>query len=367
MREFAYALGNLAPTQNWCPEIRNFGHWERWERVEELIDPRISITKFPLQRGYSRSAVSGLFPFQNRLLARLKSKTDPYSTGLICTTPFYAPIAERWPGKVVYYQTDLTKRYAGMDERQIISLDRRLCRVATAVCPNSVRIAEYFAEETACDPRKITVIPNATREQNILDRPLWEPAMPPTDLTDLERPIVGVIGNLASNLDWVLMSRAVELTPDVSWAFVGPTDMGIPDLEQNQARSRLIGMKGRIRFLGRKSYSELAHYARCFDVALLPYLGKEPTYSGSATRFYEHLAACRPILATRGFHELLSKEPLLKLVDTGEEIATAVEDLRRNGFRDGFEEMRWQASKEGTWRVRARDLIAAAANGIVRA
>jgi hypothetical protein len=69
------------------------------------------------------------------------------------------------------------------------------------------------------------------------------------------------------------------------------------------------------------------------------------------------------MLATRGFHELLSKEPLLQLVDSGEEAASAIASLRGRNFRDGFEEMRWRASREGTWQVRARDLLAASKPG----
>jgi glycosyltransferase involved in cell wall biosynthesis len=171
--------------------------------------------------------------------------------------------------------------------------------------------------------------------------------------------VAGVIGNLAMNMDWLFLEDAIAKTPDVSWVLVGPTDMSIPAAAQSEARSRLLGRRGRIRFTGAKPYGELARYARAFDVAVLPYRKQEPTYSGSATRFYEHLAACRPMLATRGFHELLSKEPLLRLVDSGEEASEAIGSLRRTGFRDGFEEMRWRASREGTWQVRARDLLAA--------
>src|ERR1035438_206201 len=73
---------------------------------------------------------------------------------------------------------------------------------------------------------------------------------------------------------------------------------------------------GRVVFTGGKRYGDLQAYARSLDVAFLPYQRrKEPTYSGSSTRFYEHLAACRPMISTRGFEELLHKEPLLRLVD----------------------------------------------------
>jgi hypothetical protein len=53
----------------------------------------------------------------------------------------------------------------------------------------------------------------------------------------------------------------------------------------------------------------------------------------------------------------------LRLVDNGEEVAAAIEPLRRANFKDGVEEARWRASREGTWQVRARDLLAASKPG----
>ena len=117
----------------------------------------------------------------------------------------------------------------------------------------------------------------------------------------------------------------------------------------------------RVRSVGRKPYGELVQYARAFDLAVLPYRRVEPTYSGSSTRFYEHLAAGRPILATRGFEELLRKQPLLTLVDTAEEAAEAIRNLEANGFDDGLAPQRWLASQQGTWEERASTLLNAVA------
>jgi len=241
--------------------------------------------------------------------------------------------------------------YEGLDADQIRTLDQRMCKVATAVCPNSRRIADYFVAESHCDPARITVIPNATRESNVLPGPGYEPGELPEDVRDLPRPIVGVLGDLSGNMNWELIVDAMQRTPKLTWLFVGPTTRAIPDARQKAARS---WAKRNARFVGMKPYGELQAYARCLDVAALPYMKKEPTYSGSSTRFYEHLAAGRPMVATRGFAELLEKPPLLTLVDTGEEMATALEHLRSLNFRDGYEEARWEASKLGTWEERGR-------------
>jgi glycosyltransferase involved in cell wall biosynthesis len=361
MKEFAAALGTMVETHNWCPEMRNFGHWEHWQKPDEILDPAVKMVRFPLQRGYARFPIAQFLPSESSIISHLlRRSSNTEEPTLMLTSPFYAPVAEHWPGRIVYYLTDLTKEYAGMNPRQVVSLDRRMCAEADLVCPNSRRIADYLCREASCDPKKIAVIPNATRASNVLSKPLLKPIEAPIDLADLPRPIVGVIGNLAGNLDWRLLADAVARSRDVSWAFVGPTDMEIPDPAHRKLRSELMRKGGRVRFAGPKPYSQLAHYAQSFDVALIPYLKKEPTISGSATRFYEHLAACRPILASRAHAELLTKEPLLKLVSNGEELAWHLDFLRAHGFSDGYEEIRWKTSKNETWHARAAAMLAAA-------
>jgi len=161
-----------------------------------------------------------------------------------------------------------------------------------------------------------------------------------------------VIGNLAGNMDWLLIEQLIERTPWLSWVFVGPTSMHIVDPVARHARAAMM-QHPNARFIGAQPYGALAGFARTFDVAVLPYRYCEPTYSGSSTRFYEHLAACRPIIATRGLEELTHKEPLLTLVDTAEEGAIALESLQQAGFDDGLTELRWRVSRRATWQYRA--------------
>jgi len=90
---------------------------------------------------------------------------------------------------------------------------------------------------------------------------------------------------------------------------------------------------------------------------LLPYRKIEPTYSGSSTRYYEHLAACRPMYATHGFAELLTREPLVHLVTDAEDFVKQVQTLASRQFVDGIETDRWKASQNETWEVRAEDML----------
>ena len=65
------------------------------------------------------------------------------------------------------------------------------------------------------------------------------------------------------------------------------------------------------------------------------------------------------MIATRGFEELLHKEPLLRLIDTPEQLVAELGELARRGFSDGWEAARWRASQQGTWPVRAAMIITA--------
>jgi glycosyltransferase involved in cell wall biosynthesis len=358
VKEFAAALAAVQPTKTWIPRRSMTGAFENWEREEGIADPPLHVLRFPLQRGFARLPYPLFDGIVSRLAERLAAHSeDPARSPLVCTSPYYAPLATRWPGPVIYYVTDLNVAYESSAPSFIRALERQICPVAALVCPNSRRIGEYLASEAGCDRGKIEVLPNATRACNISPVCLWQPSALPADVSDLPRPVIGVIGNLAGNMNWDILVEVVRRTPDFSWVFVGPTEMRIHDREQSQKREWLKSRGGRVRFTGPKPYGELQEYARAFDAAVLPYRRIEPTFSGSATRFYEHVAACRPIIATRGVEELWRLEPLLRLADTPEEMVNALLELRAVGFRDGQEQARWKMSLASTWQARASAML----------
>ena len=354
IKEFAAALSAQVDMLGWCPQITGTGMFRDSESETKLSNPDLCVRYFPLQRGFAKFPINVIAREAERVSRRILKRTErPADSVLICTAPHYAPVAERWPGLVVYYVTDLFVAY-GDNPAFVTALDRRICKVADLVCPNSDRIADYLIQSAGCDPEKLSIIPNATRRENILPAPSFHSSVEvPADLRDLSKPLAGVLGNLAANMDWLILEEVVARTPWLSWVFVGSTEWKISDPDQRDARQRLQQHGGRIRFVGAKAYSQLQDYARAVDVAILPYHKSEPTYSGSSTRFYEHLAAGRPIIATRGFAELLKKEPLLRLVDTAGEMTLALDELRAAGFRDGQETLRWNTSQTETWEERA--------------
>ena len=368
--ELASALSESVPLLAWEPQrllrpsrIRPGTEQERFTCIspETPATPPepVRVRRLPLLRGFARPPLSWFARTGPAVVERLLSQTsDPVNSPLICTVPFFASVAERWPGPVIYWLTDLIAEYSSADRAQVIQLDRRMCKAATLLCPNSRVLASYLVEHAKADPSLIHITPNATRASNLLPtapHSLDGFAVDTLPFPPASGPVAGVIGNLAGNMDWLLLERLVQLTPWLTWIFVGPITMEIADGRARRARQALMA-NPQARFMGKQPYGALAAFARSFDVAILPYRRCEPTYSGSSTRFYEHLAACRPMIATRGLEELNHKTPLLTLVDTAEEAAAALSDLRAKNFHDGLLELRWQVSSQNTWQSRAHSM-----------
>ncbi len=354
--EFASALSEFVPVILWEPARRLYSQngFQVTERVQ--ADTGLRIRTFPLVRGYARFPISALAGTGPDLAGRLSEQvSSPHRSVLVCTTPFFAPVAERWPGPVVYWLSDLIAMYGRSVFERVRKLDQRMCRRATLVCPNSVRIAEYLRCKASCAADRCEVLPNATGTRSLLAAPLTGALPLPEAYAHLPRPIAGVIGNLAENTDWVFLQEVIRRTPWLFWLFVGPAEGRIRDRGQRGAREWVM-RSDQTCFIGAQPYTELYRFARGIDVAVLPYRLREPTFSGSSTRFYDHLAAGHPILATSAVFALRNKEPLLKLVDTAEDAAFALEGLRAAGFQDSLRQARWEASLKHTWRDRAQSM-----------
>jgi hypothetical protein len=357
IREVAAILAEEARVMGWMPRLSWTGRFESTS-TQYRLEPGVDTIEFPLQRGFARWPLAAVVDESTRIAKRLlAAEPSPARSPLVLCSPHYCDVARAWPGPRIYYATDMF-RYCGQARAAVERMERVMCHDVDLVCPNSRRIADYMTMTLNVPAHKILLVPNATRATNLLPECPREASPLPSDLRDLHRPVAGIIGNLSTNTDWLLLEEVVTRTPWLSWVFVGPSSGVVFDQHQLAARTRVMAMGGRVRFVGERPYGALVDYARAFDVAILPYAHLEPTRSGSSTRFYEHLAAARPMLATRGVEELSEKAPLVHLVDTAAEMTAALEALRESGFQDGQEERRWRASRHETIEARVRSIRA---------
>jgi hypothetical protein len=77
----------------------------------------------------------------------------------------------------------------------------------------------------------------------VLDQRLFEDAAAPSDIADLPKPILGVIGNLSGNMDWILIADFVDKVANASFVFVAPT-MVIRDPARRPVRQNVLARAG---------------------------------------------------------------------------------------------------------------------------
>src|ERR1700680_2152679 len=113
VKEFTSALSQLTPTLGWMAEMSRRGLFHRVLKGlgEELREnPPMKVRRYPLQRGYSKAPISWMTRLGPVQASRMALVTDdPEHSPLICSTTYYAPVAEKWPGPVIYYLTDMMR------------------------------------------------------------------------------------------------------------------------------------------------------------------------------------------------------------------------------------------------------------------
>jgi glycosyltransferase involved in cell wall biosynthesis len=351
--EFARALATKISTIGLRPTIDALGLLHRSPRQVDG-DGALDIFSCRLQRGWWRNAILS----ERRKLVefvRARAALAP-TTCVIFTSPHYAAVADAFREcTTAYYVTD-NFRACFPDRSAIAALEARLALLVDHVFPNSERIRRFFVDEARVGDERVTVIPNGVRSESIPPSPLYSPMEPPGNLRSIRRPWALVMGNLAANTDWPLLRSVIDKTPWLNWTLVGPAEMPCACKDHERIRQELIE-KENVRCLGWRPPAELKSIARACDVAVLPYMKREPTYSGSSTRSYEHFAACRPMLASEGFAELLEREPLVTICRSAEEMIGALQSLERSGFRDGHEVKRWEFARTSTWDHRASSML----------
>lgn len=112
----------------------------------------------------------------------------------------------------------------------------------------------------------------------------------PHDLKSLPRPLAGVGAKITHLLDTDLINRMVASNPDVTFVLVGQ--------KLNKDIFKRIRKAKNFHYLGDKSYHDYIAYVRAFDVCLIPYVVGDREHGQDTIKFYEYLAADRPIVTT---------------------------------------------------------------------
>jgi glycosyltransferase involved in cell wall biosynthesis len=174
----------------------------------------------------------------------------------------------------------------------------------------------------------------------------------PGELSRLTRPVVGLLGNLSSRIDFNLLHEVMSHNPGWTFLAVGRVR---PTLKKIKAFNEFHALAN-THLLGFVAYSELPRYLQVFDVCVIPYDSQHPwNVYCSPAKLYEYLATGKPIVSTDipAVHEF---EGLVRIARDAGEFEGEIREALRTSDPVGAAH-RLQAAHANSWEQRSEDVL----------
>ncbi|MGM2631955.1 glycosyltransferase [Bacillus cereus group sp. Bce040] len=108
-----------------------------------------------------------------------------------------------------------------------------------------------------------------------------------------EKIICGYIGVIESRINFELLIELAMKTPQIEYHLVGPV------LNNEDVVIQALRKQENVKFIGAVSFEEVPTIIKSFDICIIPHVINMFTCSMSPLKFYEYLAANKPIIMTQ--------------------------------------------------------------------
>ena len=178
----------------------------------------------------------------------------------------------------------------------------------------------------------------------------------PNEMMSIKKPIVGFAGHIWGIFDLDIIAKLSETFKNSSIVIVGSLRHLLP---RGYKREFLNVMKrANIRWLGPRKHDDLPKYLKFFDVCIMPYIIDDWTITCSPGKFYQYLAAGKPIVST-DLPEVSRyyDDDIVKIARSSEEFMEKV-NLALNEVSDENKiKKRKEIAKSNSWNHRAKTMI----------
>jgi glycosyltransferase involved in cell wall biosynthesis len=257
-------------------------------------------------------------------------------------------------GGIVYHCVDELAGSPGIPSALIERAEAELCRAADLVIVS----APGLAEGPRAGAQRLEYVPNAA-DFELFHRAAGGAATP-EDLARITGPRIGFFGAISDyKLDLELLDAVFRSHPEWQLVFVGPIGEGDPD-----TRVASLAALPNVHFLGSRHREELPGYLGGFDVCLLPNRLNRYTRHMFPLKFFEYLAAGKPVVMT----PLPSLEAFCHLAHVAEAepeaFSRSIADALKESPEDAVRGHRIDEARRHDWNTQARKLAAMAVEAI---
>jgi glycosyltransferase involved in cell wall biosynthesis len=192
-------------------------------------------------------------------------------------------------GQVIYHCVDEIKAQPGMPVTALEQAERALVEQADVVFTTAPKL---YASRKPWNSRTY-YFPNVA-DFGHFSQALDAACVVPEDLARLSGPKLGFIGAISGyKVDFALLRELALQRPDWNIVLIGKIGEGEPMTD-----TKLLAGLPNLHLFGARPYASLPNYLRGFDVALLPSTVNEYTGSMFPMKFFEYLAAGKPVVST---------------------------------------------------------------------
>lgn len=245
----------------------------------------------------------------------------------------------------IYHCVDEIKAQPGMPVETLETAEKKLALSVDIIFTTSPQLTET---RRSWNPNT-HYLPNVADYNHFAAALRAETTVPP-DLEAIPSPRIGFIGAISGyKIDFRLIRQIAETRPNWSVVLVGEVGEGDPWTD-----SGLLQGLPNLHLLGPRSYADLPAYLKGIDIALLPNHVNEYTDAMFPMKFFEYLAAGRPVVsvnlkAIREFSEVVS------IAVTPEGFIRAIEDVLAG--KSPALERRLEVAREYTYEARTRRML----------
>jgi hypothetical protein len=115
----------------------------------------------------------------------------------------------------------------------------------------------------------------------------------PADIQNIKEPILGFIGAVGEWVDFTLLEEILRKYPNIAVVMIGWI-FG----KQRKTVRRLSDRYSNLHLLGMKPYERLPNYVKAFTAGIIPFKVYELTKGMNPGKFYQYLAAGKPVIST---------------------------------------------------------------------